>query len=82
MAKRPRKKHREHTRKPLTEERKQELFAGVIRELQEEAGSKILVEADAADRAEIASDDADDAFEAPPEGRIRRLIRRFARWAK
>jgi len=81
MARRQAKKHKEHTRKPLTEERKQALFAEVVKAAQEEAGRQTLVDPDSDDLAQMAEDDASDIVERPL-GRIRRTIARLARFVR
>jgi len=66
MAKRPKRKHKEHTRKPLSDERKQELFAQVLAWGQE-GRQQIVKEAEPDDLAEMAEDDADDGKFRCPE---------------
>lgn len=64
MSRRPKKKHREHTRKPLTDARKQELFAQIIREAAADAGKSTLVAPDDEDLKVIESDAQDLEYEA------------------
>lgn len=81
MAMRPQKKHKEHARKALTDARKQEIFARLVREAQI-AGRESLIAPDADDRAAMVDDDAADALPAPARGRIGRAIQRLARFVR
>jgi hypothetical protein len=79
VARKPTRKHREHTRKPLSDARKQELFAQILAHAGAEVGRPSpVVEADEDDRVEMASDDMSDAPEAPRLG----PALRFSRWLK
>lgn len=81
MARRPAKKHKEHTRKPLTEARKLELFGQVLAAAQ--AGrSQIVQEAEPEDLDVMVDDDAADVLPVESVGRIRRTIQRLARFVR